>query len=69
MFNEVLQKQMEQLVGKRVRLIEMNDPYPIPSGTEGTIINVGFDVYTVRWDNDRILGLVEGEDKFEVLQD
>ena len=68
MFDEILQKQQQQLVGKRVRLIEMNDPFPIQSGTEGTIINVGFDVYTVRWDNGRTLGLVEGEDKFEVLQ-
>ena len=69
MFDEVLQNQKEKLVGKRVRLIEMNDPRPIESGTEGTILNIGFDVYTVEWDNGRILGIIEGEDKFEILED
>jgi hypothetical protein len=56
------------LMGKRVRLIEpMNDPHPILVGREGVVYNVGFDVINVKWDNGRTLGLIIGEDIFEVI--
>jgi len=56
------------LVGKRIRLIKMeNDPRPVEPGTLGTIKHVGGGVYNVDWDNGRSLGVVEGEDEFEIL--
>ena len=57
-------------LGKRVKLIEpMNDPHPIEVGSEGVVYNVGFDVINVKWDNGRSLGLIIGEDKFEILNE
>ena len=58
----------KELVGKRVRCLRMeNDPHPIESGTEGTVIHVGGGIINVNWDNGRSLGLVEGEDQYMVL--
>lgn len=58
-----------ELMDKRVRLAEpmLNDPDPIEVGAEGVVYNVGFDVINVKWDNGRNLGLIVGEDIFEVL--
>lgn len=56
------------LMGKRVRLVEpMDDPHPILVGREGVVVNVGFDVISVKWDNGRSLGLIIGVDIFEVI--
>jgi hypothetical protein len=57
------------LMGKRVKLIEPmnNDPHPIEVGSEGVVYNVGYNVVNVRWDSGRSLGLIIGEDIFEVL--
>jgi hypothetical protein len=66
-FNNVLQEERLRLLNKRVRLIRMNDPFPIESGMEGTIYNIGLDILNVKWDNGRTLGLVVGEDEYEVL--
>lgn len=54
--------------GTRVRLIHMNDKYAPPKGTTGTVWHVD-DIGTihVNWDNGQGLGLVIGEDEFEVL--
>jgi len=55
--------------GTRIELISMNDPYaPIPPGTRGTV-NFVDDIGTVfpKWDNDRSLGVVPGEDSFRKL--
>jgi hypothetical protein len=58
------------LIGKRVIVNNMvNEPFPIPSGTIGTITNVGFDVINVKWDNGRSLGLIVGEDDYEILEE
>ena len=55
-------------LGKRVKLTEpMNDPFPIEVGSEGEVCNVGFDTINVKWDNGRTLGLIIGEDKFEII--
>jgi hypothetical protein len=54
---------------KRIRLIQMNDdPNPVHSGTEGTILYVD-DAGTihVQWDDGRTLGVVIGVDKYEIL--
>ena len=56
------------LVGKRVRLIEMfDDVNPVEPGTEGTVTNVGADVISVNWDNGRVLGMIWEVDRFEVI--
>jgi hypothetical protein len=58
----------KNLIGKRIKLISMvNEPNPIESGSEGTITNIGFDVMTVQWDNGRKLGVIIGEDIYEIL--
>ena len=60
---------MQELVGKRIKLTSpMNDPFPIEVGSEGEVYNVGFDVINVKWDNGRQLGLIVGEDQFEVVE-
>ncbi len=61
-------EQNEQIKGKRVRCTFMNDEYPVPSGTEGTITLVD-DIGTIHviWDNGSTLGLVQKEDQFEIL--
>jgi hypothetical protein len=65
--NDYVVRPME-LMGKRVRLIEpMNDPHPILVGREGVVYNVSFEVVNVHWDNGRTLGLIIGEDIFEVI--
>lgn len=54
--------------GSRVRVHFMEDPRPIPPGTEGTVNHVD-DAGTIHvdWDNGRRLGLVYGEDSFEKI--
>ena len=56
------------MIGKRVRLIHMEDPEPIPVGTEGTIVGVDPVGYQMEWDNGRTLGLIPGDDRWEVLE-
>jgi hypothetical protein len=56
--------------GTRIQLIHMSDPWhPIETGTKGTVRLVD-DMGTihVNWDNGRSLGLIVGEDSFEVLK-
>jgi hypothetical protein len=58
----------DDLIGKRVRLIEMfEDPFPIEPGSEGTVWSIGADVIMVKWDNGRVLGIIDGVDKFEII--
>ena len=57
--------------GMRVKLKEMKDPYTqLKEGDEGTI-EFEDDIGTifVNWDNGSGLGLVIGEDEFEVLKE
>ena len=59
---------LEQLVGRRIRLVEMfDDPFPVAPGSEGLVVGFGYDCLTVKWDNGRRLGLIDGVDVFEVL--
>ena len=55
--------------GMRVKLISMDDCQAPSAGTEGTISHVD-DMGTIhmRWDTGSGLGLVYGEDKFEVIK-
>lgn len=56
------------LEGRRVKLISMEDPNPIPSGTKGIITHVDdLNQYHVRWDNGSTLAIIPEVDKFEIL--
>ena len=61
-------KDPNAIEGMRVRLINMiDDPNPIPNGTEGTISLVDdAGVIHVNWDNGRRLGLIPGVDEYEL---
>lgn len=57
-----------ELIGKRIRMIFMNDPHPIPPGMEGVIRDVDdLNQYIVLWDNGRSLSVIPEEDKFEII--
>lgn len=60
-----------ELIGKRIRLIEMfDDPQPVESGTMGTICKVdGMGHYMMKWDNGRGLSIIPDKDKFEIIED
>ena len=59
------------MVGKRVRLITMDDRYaPVPPGTLGTVKSVdSIGTMHVRWDNGSSLGLVKDIDKWELVKE
>ena len=55
-------------VGSRIKCVQMvNDPCPIEPGTGGTVYHIGGGIINVKWDNGRNLGLVLGEDEYELL--
>jgi hypothetical protein len=57
------------LIGKRIKMIYMDDPYPIEPNTMGTIKYVdGMGQYRVQWDNGRTLSVIPNEDKFEIFK-
>lgn len=57
------------LTGKRVRVLHMDDPYsPVPTGTEGTIRHIdGIGQIHVKWDNGSTLALIPGVDVYTIL--
>jgi hypothetical protein len=57
------------MVGKRVRLIHMDDPEPIPAGTLGTIVGVNPVGFQMKWDNGRTLNLIPNEDRWEEAEE
>ena len=55
------------LIGRRIRMIYMDDPNPILCDELGTIIGVDdINSYQVKWDNGRVLYVLP-EDRFEIL--
>lgn len=56
--------------GTKIRLIHMDDFQAVPSGTVGTVRKVD-DMGTIHvlWDNGSTLGVIEGVDSFEVVND
>jgi outer membrane usher protein FimD/PapC len=55
-------------VGKRIRLTLMvNDPDPVPIGSEGTVTGGNGAQMYVDWDNGRSLILIPGEDRWTVI--
>lgn len=50
--------------GQRIRIIEMEDPYPLPPGTAGTATGVdAIGDYEIKWDNGSKLKLITQIDK------
>lgn len=55
--------------GTRIKLLKMDDIQAPPAGTEGTVTFID-DAGTIhmRWDTGSSLGLISGEDEFEVVK-
>lgn len=69
-FHRNYEEKSRALERKRVRLIYTSDPYTkIRKGTMGTIDFVD-DVGTIHvaWDDGHSLGLIPGEDQFQILK-
>ncbi len=51
--------------GTKIILRHMNDPYPVPPGTIGTVqyVDDAGNIHTV-WSNGRTLAVIEGADDF-----
>ncbi len=72
---KISNKQVEEIKSKykkgtKIQLIKMNnDPQPVPDGTIG-IVDFVDDIGTVHmiWENGSSLGLIIGEDKFEIIE-
>ena len=54
--------------GTKIRLIHMNDPQPVPSGTIGEValIDDAGNIHMI-WQNGRSLAIIEDVDDFEVI--
>lgn len=56
--------------GTRIKLIKMNDPYAVPSGTLGTVDFIDDDGQIhMKWDNGSSLALVYNVDSFSIVGD
>jgi len=55
--------------GTKIRLIHMNDPQPVPSGTIGEValIDDAGNIH-MNWQNGRSLAIIEGVDDFEIIE-
>jgi hypothetical protein len=55
-------------VGMRIRMLSMEDEFPVDEGMEGTIYNID-DLGTlhVKWDDGRNIGIIPGIDEYQVL--
>ena len=56
--------------GTRVRCTQMvDDPYPIPPGTEGTVSHIdSLCNIHVKWDNGSSLALIRNLDQYEIIK-
>lgn len=61
-------KNNQELVGKRVELIYMNDDQAPEAGTKGVVTKID-DIGTIHvtWDNGSTLGLLPNEDEYKIL--
>jgi len=59
----------QNIEGKRIKMIFMDDPDPIEPGAMGTVVKVdGIGQIIVKWDSGRTLSVIPGEDRFEIEQ-
>ena len=67
--SKTLEDMRTAFLGKRVRLIRTTDPYTeLKSGDEGVIDFIDDEATVhVKWDNGSSLGLIDGEDSWDVL--
>ena len=62
-------KTNQNLIGKRVELIYMNDKQSPKPGTKGTVMLVDSEnTIHVAWDSGSHLGLIPSEDKYKILE-
>ena len=68
---------LENLIGKRIKLIYTRDPYTkLRAGTLGTVLDVNTinlppkpsTQIHIKWDSGSTLSLIHGVDKFEVME-
>jgi hypothetical protein len=68
--NTFLPPLRSSLLGKTILLHEMNDPYPLPTGSRGVIHHIDdLGQFHVNWENGRVLAVIPELDKFEILED
>jgi len=55
-------------VGTKIILHHMKDPYPVPEGTVGEVVNIddGGNIH-VHWSNGSALAVIEGVDDFSEI--
>lgn len=66
--NDTILKQIKSSYpeGTRVKLIQMEDPYPVPVGTLGTVVGVDdIGSLLVKWDNGSQLNVLFGVDSVQ----
>ena len=68
MKKEIIEKEYPK--GTRIKLLYMEDEYGVPSGTLGTVDFIDDEgQIQMKWDNGQSLALVEGIDRFEIIQE
>lgn len=68
--NFLYEAQIPTPVGKRIRLIKTDDKFTkLKPGTEGTVKSVdGTGTLHIKWDDGSNLGLIPGEDEYQILE-
>jgi hypothetical protein len=56
----------QNIEGKRIKMILMEDIEPIEPGAMGTVIKMNNYQIIVKWDSGRSLSVIPGEDQFEI---
>ena len=55
--------------GTKIKLINMKDDYPVPSGTKGVVDFIdGAGQIQMKWDNGSSLALIYGVDEFVIIK-
>ena len=69
MFGFTHKQKDTHLIGKRIKMVFMDDPNPILPNQMGTIISIDdINSYDVKWDDGRMLYVLP-EDQFEIIED